>query len=233
MRLAAILLAAGLHLLVLAALVRGFAPGLANDVAQSFTVAFDIPAQVPQEPPPRSDSAPDPAPEREEGAAAPPARNAKPRHVSAPKPKVAIATEAAAPVSGKGSENAAGAAAFGPGTGAAGVGSGTGAGASGAGQGGGGRAVTKLVKVAGEISSARDYPRASRGLRIGHRVGILLSVGRDGRVTACRITDPSPDAEADRITCRLAIERFRFEPARDAAGNPVPGLFKWYQRWFT
>ena len=44
--------------------------------------------------------------------------------------------------------------------------------------------------------------------------------------------DPSPDPEADAITCRLATERFVFRPRLDDAGNPAVGIFRWRQRWF-
>jgi len=30
----------------------------------------------------------------------------------------------------------------------------------------------------------------------------------------------------------LVVERLRFRPATDAAGNPVPAPFYWQQRWF-
>ena len=63
-------------------------------------------------------------------------------------------------------------------------------------------------------------------------VTILLTVDPDGRVRDCRVTQPSPDAEADAITCRLASERFRFRPARNAAGEAVTGKYAWRQRWF-
>ena len=35
-------------------------------------------------------------------------------------------------------------------------------------------------------------------------------VGTDGKPTACRVARPSRDAEANAITCRLALQRFRF-----------------------
>ena len=57
-------------------------------------------------------------------------------------------------------------------------------------------------------------------------------VGVDGRASNCTIYRPSPDPEADRLTCRLVVERLRFRPATDAAGNPVPAPFYWRQRWF-
>ncbi|WP_245892858.1 TonB family protein [Novosphingobium guangzhouense] len=88
------------------------------------------------------------------------------------------------------------------------------------------------MKIAGDINSARDYPRAGRDLRVGASVTIDLTVGRDGRVTSCRVIQPSPDPQADRITCDLATRRFRFRPATDSGGNQVEALYRWRQRWF-
>ena len=104
---------------------------------------------------------------------------------------------------------------------------GTGQGGAGDGQGGG----TKVRKIAGEINSARDYPIASRDLRINDYVIIVLTVSAEGRPTACQIHRPSHDAQADAITCRLALERFRFVPATGAAGQPVESQFGWQQKW--
>jgi len=87
------------------------------------------------------------------------------------------------------------------------------------------------ITPAGEINNARDYPTppGGRQVRRGHDVVIELTVGTSGRVTACRITDPSPDPEADAITCRLATERFVFRPRLNASAtaaslveSPVP-----------
>src|SRR5690606_32706893 len=115
------------------------------------------------------------------------------------------------------------------GTGASGAGQGTGSGTSGSGMGSGAR---PLEKLAGDINNARDYPRAGREARKGHAAVVELSVGTDGRVRDCRVTDPGPDPEADAITCRLATQRFVFRPRLDAAGQPVTGIYRWRQRWF-
>ena len=108
-----------------------------------------------------------------------------------------------------------------PGVGVAGAGSGAGDG-NGTGQG--------PEKLSGEIR-AGDYPAESRALRIGDYVIVALTVGVDGRVRACRVHRASRDAAADAITCRLAQERFRFRPATDAAGHLVEAVFGWRQSW--
>lgn len=217
-----------LHVAAVLALVRAFAPDftaqVTKTVVSAFTVTITAPAPTPSPTPPPA-STPD-----EAGAAAAAGKKAKPREVAAPRPKVEIAREAAPSVAGKGDANASGALDAGSGTGAGGQGSGTGSGAGGTGQGGG--LAAKAVKIAGDINSARDYPRETRDLRIDDHVVVALTVGADGRVRACRVTRASRDAEADRITCRLATERFRFKPALDAAGNPVESVFGWKQRWF-
>ena len=126
-----------------------------------------------------------------------------------------------------GTETASGAREQGEGSGAGGAGSGP---SAGSGDGG----ARPLELISGRIDNARDYPTppGGRQVRRGHDVVIELTVGTDGRVTACRVTDPSPDPQADAITCRLASERFVFRPRLDANGQPVVGRYRWRQRWF-
>ncbi|MEL6239644.1 MAG: TonB family protein, partial [Pseudomonadota bacterium] len=123
-------------------------------------------------------------------------------------------------------------AATGDGTGAAGEGGGTGSGLSGPGQ--GGVAVTRPQHISGAINNARDYPTppGGRDARRGTQVIVRVIVGTNGRARDCSIYRPSPDPEADRLTCSLVIERLGFRPARDANGNPVDAPFYWRQRWF-
>lgn len=222
-----------IHLAIIAGLVRAFTPEFAAEAVRSVTQAFSVelnppPAPKPEPEPaaPASSAAP-----REEGAAGAPGRKADPRPVAAPKAPLVIHPTQAPPVAGQGKADAAGASAEGQGSGASGTGGGTGAGSGGSGTGGGG-AGAPTVKISGEINSAKDYPRKTRDLRIGASVTIDLAVGTDGRVTGCRVVQPSPDPQADSVTCRLAQQRFRFRPARDAAGLPVTAVFRWRQRWF-
>lgn len=225
-RLGVAALVAALHVLAVLALVRAFAPDMTARVADSVIAAFTVTVTAPPppqpEPPPK---APDPA-----GAAGEAGRKAVPREVTAPRPKVAIARQTAPVVASTGTADRSGARDAGEGAG--GSGSGTGAGGSGTGTGTGGGIARKAEKIAGEINSARDYPRETRELRIDDHVVVALTVGTDGRVSGCRIARASRDPQADAITCRLAIERFRFRPATDAAGNPIETVYAWKQRWF-
>lgn len=215
-----------MHILVIFALIHGFAPDIPGRALRQVAEALTVTAITPSPPP-------EPAPKDTQpaGAAGEAGRKAVPKEVATPKPKVVLAETMPVPAaSSTGSADTSGARDVGQGTGAGGQGSGTGSGSGGPGQGSGGAA--KAVKVAGDINSARDYPRATRDLRIGSEVIIALTVGTDGRVRDCRVFRPSRDPEADRITCRLATDRFRFRPATDAGGNPVNSVYHWRQWWF-
>jgi protein TonB len=95
-------------------------------------------------------------------------------------------------------------------------------------------AATKPVHISGSIDNARDYPvpPGGRGARQGTEVIVRVTVGTDGRARGCTVYRPSPDAEADRITCQLVESRLGFRPAMDGEGNPVAAPFYWRQRWF-
>lgn len=216
-----------IHIVLIAGLIRAFTPRFASTIVQAVTQAFTVtvsPKPTPA-PPPRVAS---PA---EEGAAGASGKKARPREAAAPTAKIAVTPTKAPPVSGQGHENESGTRDEGTAAGASDLGQGAGTGAGGAGQGGGGSA-SPTVKLKGDINSAKDYPRSSRDLRIGASVTIDLTVGTDGQVKACRIVQPSPDPEADRITCELATKRFRFQPAQDAAGHSIEAVYRWRQRWF-
>ena len=215
-----------LHIAALAGLVRAFAPdfsaAVVENVREVLTVTVTTP---PPTPPPPPQETPKPA-----GAAGDIGKQAVPKETKAPKPKVIIAERPAPAASSTGAANTSGAGKTGEGTGAGGSGTGTGAGGAGNGQGAGGAA--KAVKIKGNIKSARDYPRASRDLRIGDYVIVALTVGVDGTVKGCRIHRASRDPEAARIPCELATRRFSFRPATDRNGNPVESVYGWKQEWF-
>ena len=207
-------IAALLHGLLLLMLIAALAPGSDQRAATNTLAAITIRTiPLPATPARTSTGAPR---KRAQGPVTSPVAPA-----AAP-PPAALAVQVALPVASTGGDMT------GRRTGtASGDGSGDGDDDGDGGGGGGG----KLAKIAGEISSAHDYPLASRDLRIGDYVIIALSVGSNGRPSACRIHRASRDADADAVTCRLAMARFRFRPATDAAGQPVEAVYGWRQSW--
>lgn len=119
--------------------------------------------------------------------------------------------------------------------GAADAGRGTGAGGAGSGSGGGGMGTggegSPARLVAGTIRD-RDYPRAARRDRIQGVVTVRFTVGTDGRVSDCVVARSSGSALLDESTCRLIEARFRYAPARDAAGVPRAEQRGWRQDWW-
>lgn len=223
-RVGVIVLVALLHIAALLGLIRAFAPDFTAQVAKTVLSTFSVTVVTP---PP----APEPSKEPERaGAAAEAGKKAVAREVKADKPKVELAKPPAPRAASTGSANASGAKDTGAGTGAGGQGSGTGSGTGGNGSGGG--LTRKVEKIAGEINSAKDYPRNTRELRKDDYVIVAITVSAEGKATACRIVRPSKDAQANAITCTLALQRFRFRPATDVQGNPVASTYGWRQRWY-
>lgn len=108
----------------------------------------------------------------------------------------------------------------GPGRGAGGVGDGTGGGGRG-GDGYGDGAVVGPRQSAGRLKFS-DIPESLLGAGESASVAVRYDVGVDGRVRRCRLDRPSGKAGIDALACRLIERRFRFRPARDENGRPVP-----------
>jgi protein TonB len=215
-----------LHLAALYGLTRALAPDFTASVEKQVVSAFTVTITTP--PPP-----PENQPEPDEGAQGDPGKDAVPQPVTQPKPPRALREETPRPrASSTGTATRSGATDAGEGTGAAGSGPGTGSGNGGAGR--GGVAVTRPMHISGSIDNASDFPvpPGGRSAREGTEVIVRVIVGTDGRARDCTIYRPSPDPEADRITCQLVESRLRFRPAYDAKGNPVAAPFYWRQRWF-
>ena len=86
------------------------------------------------------------------------------------------------------------------------------------------RATTKNERRwASRISN--DYP--SRALReeVEGTVGVSVTVGANGRATACRVTSSSGSSVLDQAACRGMQRYSRFNPALDDAGNPTTGSY--------
>jgi protein TonB len=112
------------------------------------------------------------------------------------------------------------------------LGGGAGGGAGGNGYGDSEGGGTDLEQIAGEISP-RDYPRHLREAGIGGTVGILFTVGVNGRVTKCAVTRSSGVPELDSLTCRLIQQRFLFRPATDRYGRPVSDEVEGEHEWIA
>jgi len=187
---------------------------------------------LPPPPPPEPEVAPKPMPRqpKEEGKASPPNLVSRATEVVAPLPAPTPPPLPAAPKPAQGSDNSSGnAPVAGPGTGAGGVGEGTGSGGRGNGAGGGGGGtVLRLLK--GDITG-RDYPKAAAEAGAQGTVGLRFTVGVDGRVSDCRVTRSSGNADLDRVTCALIVKRFRYAPSRNASGKPYPDVVTGEQEW--
>ncbi|PLK23408.1 hypothetical protein C0V72_09950 [Porphyrobacter sp. TH134] len=221
---------AALHLAALYGLARALAPDMTGAVVREALAAF---ALTPEAPPPPAPPPPQNQSEPDEGAQGAPGRKASAQPVTSPPPRVRVKQDDPRPqAASTGTASNSGAAAAGEGTGAAGTGFGTGSGNSGAGR--GGIAVSKPVHISGRIDNARDFPvpAGGRAARRGTQVIVRVTVGTDGRARDCAVIRPSPDPEADRITCQLIESRLGFRPATDASGNPVAAPFYWRQQWF-
>jgi protein TonB len=215
------------HALLALLILRGLgvAPGLAPPEILKLVNVTPPPPPVPEV----HVRAPDRA-SRREGAAAPPALEARPTEIVAPPPVLPPPPAIpAAPVAGPGSAPASGATPLpGPGTGAGGIGNGTGSGRFGNGPGNGldgdgdgrGGGFSPPRRIRGRITD-RDYPAAVGEAGTGGTVSVIYTIEPDGRATECRITRSSGNRALDATTCRLIEERFRFDPSRDRQGRPV------------
>lgn len=181
--------------------------------------------QVAPQPPPPPFAQP-PTPIRHSAhkdAAAPPDLRSRATAVVAPAPVLPMLLPPpviAAALPATGSQSSTGAALVaGPGTGAGGIGHGTGGGGSGDADGDG--VAIRPRQIRGEIGNS-DYPRSAGDERRGGAVDVRYLVGIDGRVGQCVVVHPSGSDDLDQTTCRLVMKRFRFKPARDAQGRPVP-----------
>jgi periplasmic protein TonB len=168
-----------------------------------------------------------------EGAEAAPAEDAVPRPVIAPEPDIVVEQPeppVAPPAVADGQETTAGASEKpGEGTGSQGEGAGTGSGGVGSGSGGG--AIARARWLSGRIDRSDYPPRANRAGQ-GGSVIVHFDVRADGTVHRCRVRQSSGHPDIDSTTCRLIEERFRYSPARDGRGQPVPDIAGWRQDWW-
>jgi protein TonB len=86
-------------------------------------------------------------------------------------------------------------------------------------------------KGRGNGISEDDYPDASRRAEEQGVVRVTYTVGTNGSVTACSVTKPSGFPRLDEATCKVIQRRWRFNPAKDAAGQPIEETRSQPVRW--
>jgi periplasmic protein TonB len=212
------------HLLLGALLIRLLAPEFTQRMVEQAGRGFTV---IVTTPPPT----PTPEPEPDAGAAGDPGREATAREVAAP-PNPLPSPSPLPRAASTGTQDRSGAREEGDGTGAAGPGDGTGSGAGGQGRGGG--IASGPTVLSGRIDAARDFPipEGGRQVRDGTSVTVVFTVGVDGRARDCSVSRAGPDPATNALVCPLVMERIRFNPARDADGNPVPARYGWRQDFF-
>lgn len=181
--------------------------------------AFDI--TLPKPPPPeepRPKHQPKSRPKAEGAPAAP-----KASQIVAPKPEVQLPPRqviAAAAQAGTGASSS---------TGQGGAGSGTGAGGSGsgAGAGGGGNTPARLIRNL----SRSDYRRLTAGRLPQGAAGLAIRINTSGRIDSCHVEHSSGDPVIDSGLCPLVSSQLLFEPALNAAGQPIPYFTHYLATW--
>jgi TonB family protein len=76
-----------------------------------------------------------------------------------------------------------------------------------------------------------DYPAEAIRNEEQGTVQFTLHVTAEGAVGRCEVIASSGSAILDGTTCRIMVERVRFEPARDARGRAVPDRVTSRLRW--
>ena len=205
------------HAIALYGLSRLLAPEFTASVEREVTNAFTVTITAPEDP--------ETPPEPDEGAAGAPGKEAVPQPVTAPQIPIERNPEPRPQASSTGTAQRSGARETGDGTGAAGDGAGTGSGNRGGGQ-GNGIAVRPSV-LSGSLDPRRDFPipEGGREARFGTSVTVFFTVTTAGRARDCAVTRSTADAQSTGRVCALVIEKIRFNPARDRAGDPVEARY--------
>jgi protein TonB len=76
-----------------------------------------------------------------------------------------------------------------------------------------------------------DYPPSAQRDGVEGTTGFALQIGPDGKVQSCSITASSGSSVLDDTACRLLQRRARFNPAKDAGGQPMAATFRSRFKW--
>lgn len=218
-------------------MLLGMSGHLTPSAVEQALKIFDVrevppPPEIPP-PTPKPDKRTAPAAAKPK-AAAPPAKKATATPIVLPPPKLVIPVPtpiAVAPKPGQGTAASQGAATAGTGSGASGVGNGTGGGGNGSGGDGDGGIATRPHPRFRPLDP-RGFPRALvEPLPNGARVLIIFTVQVSGRISDCTVRESSGSPPLDAMMCQVAINRFRYDPARRADGTPVVAKAAYLQQF--
>ena len=208
-----------LHVAALYGLGKALAPDFTASIEEEVVSAFTVTVTTPDDPEPET------PPEPDEGAAGNPGEEAVPAPVTAPTSPIESNPEPRPRASSTGTANRSGARESGDGTGAEGDGLGTGSGNRGGGQGNG---IAERPSVrSGSLDPRRDFPvpPGGRETRFGTSVTVTFTVQTDGRARSCSVARSTADPETTALVCPLVVEKIRFNPARNQAGEPVEARY--------
>lgn len=76
-----------------------------------------------------------------------------------------------------------------------------------------------------------DYPEPARARGLTGTMRVALDISPIGRVARCRRLESAGTPILDAATCRLLISRARFQPAQDAQGQAVFGVYEASVSW--
>ena len=94
--------------------------------------------------------------------------------------------------------------------------------------------VSQAAKARGNLPalfSTDDYPQSAIRNEEQGTTAVRMTVGPDGRVAECSITQSSGSSALDNATCSILKRRARFTPAKDQAGNPISDTVSQRIRW--
>jgi TonB family protein len=81
------------------------------------------------------------------------------------------------------------------------------------------------------LITAKDYPPEARRKRRAGEVAFMAVVNKEGRASNCLVMQSTAHALLKQATCDLVIERAQFEPAINAEGKPVFGMYTGQINW--
>lgn len=82
-----------------------------------------------------------------------------------------------------------------------------------------------------ELLSPYDYPRLAAAYGVEGTVIVRLDVAPSGKVAACKSLNPTRYKGFETSVCNVMKKSARFQPARDAEGNPAPAPYVFIVRF--